>query len=199
MLPVLRRFGRPTSVVDPLLADDFLGIGREIDRMVSRVFEGLSSSWSLDPWGRWAFRTPWEERVLPFASEVLETDDEVRIAIEAPGFRMEDLEVTVEGNVLNVSGENRQERKEENSRFWLNERRFGRFQRSYLLPEGVDKDAIEATYQDGILTLRLPKREEARPRRLKIKAGGLMDRLLSGVKREKEKEKEKEAEGAAPA
>jgi HSP20 family protein len=103
-------------------------------------------------------------------AEVIETADEIRIDIEVPGFHQEDLEVTFENNVLTVAGEKRVRRPEnvKETDYRLSERRYGRFQRSFTVPATVRADRCVASYEHGVLTLRLPKTEEARPRRIQI-------------------------------
>jgi HSP20 family protein len=118
-------------------------------------------------------------------AEIIESADEIRIDIEAPGFREEDLEVTLENNVLTVSGEKKAQRDEnvKESDYRLVERRYGRFQRSFSVPPTVRGDECEATYQDGVLTLRLPKAEEAKPRRIQIGGGRSGRQVESGSNR----------------
>ncbi|HSJ26408.1 MAG TPA: Hsp20/alpha crystallin family protein [Longimicrobiales bacterium] len=131
----------------------------EMTRELDRLMNGPMGVNANGPWG------------LP--AEVVETDDEIRIDIEAPGFREEDLEITLENNVLTVSGEKQMRRSEnvKDSDYRLVERRYGRFQRSFTVPATVRTSACEASYEHGVLTLRLPKAEEAKPRRIQISRG----------------------------
>lgn len=107
-------------------------------------------------------------------AEIIETDDEICIDLEVPGFREEDLEVTLEKNVLTISGEKhmRRDEKVSDDSYRLAERRYGRFQRSFAVPATVRADNCQASYENGVLTLRLPKSEEARPRRIPIGGNG---------------------------
>jgi HSP20 family protein len=111
--------------------------------------------------------------VLAMPAEVVETDDEIRFDVEMPGFRMDDLEITLENNVLTIAGEKKVEREEgrKDTDYRLFERRYGRYQRSFSLPPTVRGDQCEANYEDGVLSLRLPKSEDAKPRRIQINAG----------------------------
>jgi HSP20 family protein len=107
-------------------------------------------------------------------AEVVETEEEIRFDVEAPGFRLEDLDVTVENSVLTIAGEKKFEQPEgrKESDFRLFERRYGRYQRSFALPPTVRGDRCEARYENGVLTVRLPKSEEAKPRRIQIEGAG---------------------------
>jgi HSP20 family protein len=106
-------------------------------------------------------------------AEVVETDDEVRFDVELAGCREEDIDVTLENNVLTIAAEKKVEREEGRSEsdYRLFERRYGRFQRSFTVPPTVRGDACEARYDNGVLTVRLPKSEEAKPRRIQIAHG----------------------------
>lgn len=116
-------------------------------------------------------------------ADVIERENEIRVVLEIAGLRPEDVEVELENNVLTVSGEKRLERNEgeERSTFHLTERRYGRFSRSFVLPRDVDAEQIEATFQDGLLTISVPKSEKARRRRIEIRGGdGQARRVESG-------------------
>jgi HSP20 family protein len=106
-------------------------------------------------------------------AEVLETDHSIRFLLELPGMKPEDIELTVENNVLTVSGEKRWEGEEgkPEGTYHLMERRYGKFVRTFALPHTVDAGAIRATCEQGVLTVNLPKREEAKARRIEIRSG----------------------------
>jgi HSP20 family protein len=110
--------------------------------------------------------------LLAMPTEVVETGDEVRFEVEMPGFRMEDLDITLENNVLTIAGEKKDEREEtrKDSDYRLFERRYGRYQRSFTVPPTVRGDQCEAHYENGVLSVRLPKSEDAKPRRIKVQA-----------------------------
>jgi HSP20 family protein len=105
-------------------------------------------------------------------AEIIETADEIRIDLEVPGFREEDLDITLENNILTIAGEKQMQRDEKvkDSDYRLAERRYGRFQRSFTVPATVRADRCEASCEHGVLTLRMPKVEEAKPRRIQIGA-----------------------------
>jgi HSP20 family protein len=87
--------------------------------------------------------------------------------------------MTIDNNVLRVSGEKRALQTDEGAAWRLTERRYGRFERSFVLPRDVRSDAIEASYENGVLSVVLPKREEAKPRRVEIR-GGAPAREITG-------------------
>ncbi len=108
-------------------------------------------------------------------TDVVETEREIRVVTEMPGLKRENIEVDVENNVLTIRGEKREERTEgEGGKFHLAERRYGTFTRSFVLPRDVDADAIQAAFEDGVLTIVIPKSEKARRRRIDVgaNAGG---------------------------
>jgi HSP20 family protein len=117
-----------------------------------------------------------------FEADVVEFEDEIRVVAEIPGVGMEDLELTLEANVLTISGEKRQqdEELERRGRFHLDERRWGRFSRSFVLPREVRQDQVTASFDNGVLTVRIPKSETARRRRIEISAGDGSQQLTSG-------------------
>ena len=129
--------------------DALLDVHRELDR----VFDGENA-------GGWR----------PLATDVVESADDVRVMMEIPGIDPKDLDLTIDNNVLRISGEKRSLRSEGESGAWrLTERRYGRFERSFVLPRDVRSDAVDATYENGVLTVLLPKREEAKPRRVEVR------------------------------
>ena len=102
-------------------------------------------------------------------TDVIETEREIRVVTEMPGLRRENIEIDVENNVLTIRGEKREQRTEgEQGRWHLAERRYGTFSRSFVLPRDVDADNIQAAFQDGVLTVSVPKSEKARRRRIEI-------------------------------
>jgi len=101
--------------------------------------------------------------------DIYENDDhEVVIKAELPDMKKEDIHVTFENNVLTLAGERRQDESTRREQFQRLERRHGSFSRSFTLPASVDASNIAATYKDGVLTVRLPRREEAKPKQIAI-------------------------------
>lgn len=107
-------------------------------------------------------------------ADVIETDDEIRVMVELPGMRAEDVNVDLENNVLTISGEKKEEREEggEGNTWHLSERRYGRFSRSFLFPRDVEQDQIQARFENGVLSVTIPKSERAKPRRIQVQSGG---------------------------
>ena len=100
--------------------------------------------------------------------DVAETDDAVIVKAEVPGVDPKDIEVTLTGGVLTIKGEKREEKEEKGKRTHRIERAYGAFSRSIDLPEGVDPDNITAECKDGVLTVTLPKKPEAKARQIKV-------------------------------
>jgi HSP20 family protein len=127
--------------------------GMEIDRL-NRMFSALEHE---------AFNQAWVPAV-----DIYETDThEVVIKAELPDVKKEDIGVSVENNVLTLTGERKPEQSKR-EQFQRVERRFGSFSRSFTLPTSVDAGQIAASYKDGVLTIRLPRREEAKPRQITV-------------------------------
>ena len=112
-------------------------------------------------------------------ADVMESQDEIRVTLELPGVPSENVEVSLEDNVLTISGEKREEHRQEgkDQRWHLSERRYGRFTRSFVLPREVETDNIEANFHNGILTVRVPKSERVKPRRIEVHADGGSKRI----------------------
>ncbi len=102
------------------------------------------------------------------ALDVKESDDGFTLHVELPGVKAEDVEVSLEDNVLTVSGERSFYDETDAEGYRRVERRFGKFHRAVRLPDRVSPDKVEATYADGILTITVPKAEEAKPRRITV-------------------------------
>jgi len=102
------------------------------------------------------------------ALDVAETDDAVVVKAEVPGIDPKDIEVTLTGGLLTIKGEKRQEAEESDERLHRVERSYGSFTRTVDIPEEVDPDAIRAECKDGVLTVTLPKKPEAKGRQIEI-------------------------------
>jgi len=96
--------------------------------------------------------------------DVMEQKDSFLIATELPGMREKDFQVKVEENLLTLSGEKIKENKEEDDQFSRRERIYGRFERSFRLPENVNTDKISASFIQGVLTVEIPKKAESKPK-----------------------------------
>lgn len=106
-------------------------------------------------------------------SDMVETDGAVEVSIELPGMEMKDIEVTVNDDILTIKGEKKIERQEEKKGYYLSERSYGAIYRSLPLPPGVDADKAEASFKNGVLTIRLPQTAEAQAKvkRIEVKNG----------------------------
>jgi HSP20 family protein len=104
------------------------------------------------------------------AVDILERGNDLLIRAEIPGVDKDDIDINVENNTLSIRGERKREEEHDEDRQYKVERVFGSFVRSFRLPRTVDSSRISANYKDGVLELRLPKAEEAKPRRIEIKA-----------------------------
>lgn len=127
-----------------------------------RLFEELFNDWftRASEFGR-------TEGFRP-AVDVLEKQGNLILRIEVPGVSEKDLELKLEGQVLSVSGEKKMEPEYESSSYYRVESCCGRFSRSFTLPDTVDTDRISADYKNGILTITLPQKPEARPRQIPV-------------------------------
>ena len=103
--------------------------------------------------------------------DVEEDPDHFTLHVELPGVKAQDVDITLEENVLTITGERNFYDERSTDNFRRIERRFGRFHRAVRLPDRVDVDKVEATFDNGLLTITVPKAEEAKPRRIAINAG----------------------------
>ena len=126
-----------------------------------------------------AFEAFWNRAGRPFGglagfgegaprSDVVETDSGIEVTVELPGLEEKDLDLSLSDDALTIRGEKKVERKEEKRGFYMSERSYGSVFRSIPLPAGVDSDRAEATFRNGVLTVRLPQRPEAKERAKKI-------------------------------
>jgi HSP20 family protein len=102
------------------------------------------------------------------AMDLLETADHFVLRADLPGMTQEDVNIELEDSTLTVSGERKSEHEERQEGFYRVERAFGSFSRSLTLPQGVDGDAVTASFDNGVLEIRIPKPEERKPRRISI-------------------------------
>ncbi len=101
--------------------------------------------------------------------DISETEAEYVIKAELPEVKKEDVKITVEDGVLTIQGERRRETEEKAKKFHRVERSYGRFVRTFTLPDSVDETGVKAVYTDGVLNLRLPKSEKAKPKQIEVK------------------------------
>ena len=147
----------------------FEALRREIDHL----FDGFSQgAWRL-PFGRPAFdlEIAWPREgawsIAP-AVDVVEKVNEYEITAELPGLDEKNIEIKVANGTLTIKGEKKEEKEEKEKDYYLSERRYGSFTRSFQVPPAVDADKIEASFAKGLLTVKLPKTEAARASEKKI-------------------------------
>lgn len=163
MLPILRnRLATPALFESSL--EPWSDLRREIDRLFDSAVWGMGTTNGVQGIQSWA---------PPM--DVHDEDDSLRFTFEIPGVNPDDVDVTVENGVLTVSGEKKFERKsgDEKKGPYSVERRYGRFERSITLPQSVDTEQVSARYENGVLTLELPKSAESRKRKIQIGRGSV--------------------------
>jgi len=104
--------------------------------------------------------------------EVKETKDGYEFKADVPGIKDKDIEVSCSGNLLTITGKREAEQQEKGDTFYVYERSYGSFTRSFTLPSGVDADHIKAELKDGVLNVLAPKKPEAQPKKITVQSGG---------------------------
>jgi len=140
-------------------AREISSLQQEMNRLFSTFFDAPGTSAGTAP-RRW----------VP-AMDLVETDDHFVLRADLPGVSEADVDLSLEENVLTLKGERKVEHEAKGEGFYRLERAAGTFSRSLTLPEGVDGDAIAATFDKGVLEVRIPKPEQKKPRRLQITVG----------------------------
>ena len=107
-----------------------------------------------------------------FPVDVTENEDNYYVKASLPGISPDDVNISVQENVVTIQGETKQEDENKEQRWHMRERRWGSFSRSFTLPAGVDANNVQAEYENGVLSLTLPKSQEAKPKRISIKGSG---------------------------
>lgn len=148
--------------------DSVLSLPRELDRWMDETMGSLA-------WGRGENLRNW----FPL-TDVSETSEHLTLRLEVPGLTRDQIKIGVENNVLTVRGEKQQETTAEDENFYRTERSYGTFERSFSLPAHVDADNVQASLDSGVLTIKLPRREEARPREIEIKTTGGGTKQIEG-------------------
>jgi len=137
---------------------EMVSLREAMDRMMESAF--------VRPRFGWLRETAWD-----LALDVAEDDEQFVVKASIPGVNPDNIEITYDANVLTIKGEAKEESEVKERNYHLRERRYGSFSRSVSLPASVNPDKIEATYDKGVLTLHLPKVEEAKPRKIKVLGG----------------------------
>lgn len=142
-----------TSALAPFA--DFDRLFNEMTREIARDF-ALPSRWLT-------------AQALAPAADIVETEDAIEVKMDLPGHDPKQIQVKLEGDTLTIQSERKYEKQDKGSSFLRSERGYGVFARSFVLPSTVDAKKCEARYEHGVLTVSLPKREEAKPRSIDIK------------------------------
>jgi len=153
----LTRWQSPVAVNWPNI-NRLTDLRDEIDRLFEVPLGGLTQT------------SPWMSGWTP-ALDVYEDKDHFTVKAEVPGMKKEDIEVSLHDGTLTVSGERKEETQSKEGGLYRSERCFGRFQRAVELPASVVGDKVKAEYRDGILTISLPKAEEAKPKQISVNVG----------------------------
>jgi len=148
----LRDISRWSPVTD--MTGEFLNMQKEIDRMFDR-FRAAGA----DDNGIYGL-TP--------SVDIIENDDDFTVNVELPGVDKKDVKITVTDGILTLKGEKKQSYENKTDRFQRLERAFGSFERSFTLPASVNSEKIEATYTNGILTISIPKAEQAKAKEIQV-------------------------------
>ena len=163
--PATQGEGRPSTLTSP-----FLNLRDDLDRMFDNFF--------LSPFGRrFLDIDPFRRRGM-LASDVTprmdvkETEEAIEVSAELPGVAEADIDVSVSEGTVTIRGEKKHEMEESKGDYHLSERSYGSFTRSFRMPDNVDEDRIAASFERGVLTLTLPKKEKTSPQRKKIEVKG---------------------------
>lgn len=131
-------------------------MAREMDRVFNSLFAGRSHQYHNGDGG-----TP---RV-----NITETEDDVSLTLEVPGMDKGDIKVTVADGILTVEGERKVENKDNGKNFIRSEFSYGKFSRSFTIPDNFDAGKVSADYKNGLLTVSLPRKEESKPKQIEVK------------------------------
>ena len=142
----------------------------EMNRLFNAAFGDMPNGGTTGSARRW----------VP-AMDLLETDDAFVLRADLPGMSESDVNIELEDNVLTLSGERKAEHEEKSEGFYRVERASGSFSRSLTLPKGVDPEAVNASFDRGVLEVRIPKPEQRKPRKITIAAGQGEPKTLEGT------------------
>lgn len=138
----------------------------------SRLFDPFEVMRDLMRWDPFAEMTPTVGTAAFVPSfDVKETKDAYVFTADLPGVKESDVDLSLTGNRLTISGKREEEKKEQDERWYAYERSYGAFSRSFTLPEGVDAEHVQAELKEGVLRVNVPKKPEAKPRKIELKLG----------------------------
>ena len=142
--------------------DDMRGLRHRMDRLAEDFFHGPRVF-------------TWQPAELGFALDVYETDEALTVKAALPGVRPDEVDISVTGDVLTIKGETKSEEETKSENYHRRELRYGAFARSVPLPTRVNHEKAEATFENGVLTVTMPKAEEVKPKSIKIAARGVIE------------------------
>ena len=146
---------RPSRSLFPWGRDAFPNLRDEMHDLMSRF-------WEDEPDG-------WFSRAMKPSVDLSETDKTIEVQMDLPGVKAEEIDIQINNNLLTISGERKEETEDKGKTYHRVERRTGSFSRSFALPCSVAEDEVVAEYKEGILTITLPKTDEALTRKVKVK------------------------------
>jgi len=101
-------------------------------------------------------------------ADIIEKEQSYEIKVDVPGMKKDDINISIKDSILTLSGEKTEEHEEENRNFFRKERAYGKFERSFRVPQDIDPDSIKAKYEDGVLTVEVPKSEKSKHKEIAI-------------------------------
>lgn len=134
-------------------------------KSLARLNETIPSVFDdfFKPWNEWFENGGMIGRMLKVpAVNITEHEKEYQVALAAPGLKKDDFKIDMDGNMVTISSEKEESKEDKDKRYTRKEYSYSSFSRSFTLPEDVNRDKIEARYEDGVLTLLLPRKEEAK-------------------------------------
>jgi HSP20 family protein len=144
----------PIRVSRAIVNEPFDSAQREFDNVLGRFLTGRGYGNGND--------------LAPYAVDVREDADHIYVEAELPGYKKEEVDVTLENQTLTIAAEKKEETEKKDADLLLNERRYRRFLRSFTLPPTVNEQSVDAKLRDGVLTITLNKREETKPRKISV-------------------------------
>ena len=150
---------------------DLRNMEETMNRLWRTVGEAASGREGLESWN--------------IAIDVVQKPDEILVNASLPGVKPEDIDITIDDNVLTLKAERQDEHKEEDTRYLVRERSYGRYYRALRLPDTVDVNKVKSSYEGGVLTISLPKAEEKKPKQIKVGVGAGAKEIEAGTSRKK--------------
>jgi HSP20 family protein len=143
-------------------------VWRSFRNEMDRLFDRFTGGFGLPPFP--SFRVESAFSIPCPAVDVTEDDKAFKLSAELPGMTEKDIQVSLSGNTLVITGEKKQETEKKEKGYYLSERSYGEFQRTFTLPDGADAEKVEAGIANGVLTVTIPKTAQAAPKKIEVKA-----------------------------